>query len=693
MRAAGIYEIDKDVTRFHVAGVKFMKMATTAAADMRFAGFKLRPEHALVKCGIEFSERCIVQMSRANIQFSEALHFAFIGVGVHAEPDIAVLLILPEGGRTFQIVCPVLVASDPVARQRFQRQAAGGDAQRIGGHHALDGHFQQIAAHVPAQFGRAAATFVVVLLAAMPWVSAQPLAAVESPTFTVVAERARALAAQPYVAPAGKLPADLAALNYDRHRDIRFRPERALWRAAGLPFEVQFFHPGWLFADPVRVHEVTGEGTREISVDPRDFDYGKNTLDPTAWPKLGFAGFRVHYPLNNAAYKDELVVFLGASYFRALGKGQRYGLSARALAIDTVARPGKPTRGEEFPRFVEFWLERPATAEATSLTLHALLDSPRAAGAYSFVITPGESTAMEVRSRLFLRDGAQNIATLGIAPGPGGVHPFMGTHNRLLRLGPRLYLELIAIDPDAPAPAQPRVPAEVSADASRVYAQAKASLFQVRVLTADGRSQASAGSGFVVMNDAAGTLGITNYHVVSQLVLDPARFVAEAVGTGGETDDIAVLKVDVRNDLALIRLKQRRWPALQLRDRALVQGERLYSLGNPLDLGFAISEGAFNGEIVRPYYPQLLFSGAINRGMSGGPAVDGGAAVVGVNVSKRLDGEQISFLVPARFITDLLAAGAAVPIVLGGGFALVGVGMLVTAFLGWRRGRRLTDTR
>ena len=274
----------------------------------------------------------------------------------------------------------------------------------------------RFADHVPARIGRAAATFVVVLLAAMPWVSAQPLAAVESPTFTVVAERARALAAQPYVAPAGKLPADLAALNYDRHRDIRFRPERALWRAAGLPFEAQFFHPGWLFADPVRVHEVTGEGTREISVDPRDFDYGKNTLDPAAWPKLGFAGFRVHYPLNNAAYKDELVVFLGASYFRALGKGQRYGLSARALAIDTVARPGKPTRGEEFPRFVEFWLERPATAEATSLTLHALLDSPRAAGAYTFTITPGEDTVMQVRSRLYLRAGSEDIATLGIAP-------------------------------------------------------------------------------------------------------------------------------------------------------------------------------------------------------------------------------------------------------------------------------------
>jgi glucans biosynthesis protein len=233
--------------------------------------------------------------------------------------------------------------------------------------------------------------------------------------FTAVAERARALAARPYVKPEGRLPADLVALKYDGHRDIRFRPERALWRDAGLPFEVQFFHPGWLFADPVRVHEVSSEGTRELRVDPRDFDYGRNRLDPATWPKLGFAGFRVHYALNSPAYRDELVVFLGASYFRALGQGQRYGLSARALAIDTVPRPGKPTSGEEFPRFVEFWLERPAP-EAKALTVHALLDSPRAAGAYSFTITPGESTVMQVRARLYLREGSAGIATLGLAP-------------------------------------------------------------------------------------------------------------------------------------------------------------------------------------------------------------------------------------------------------------------------------------
>jgi periplasmic glucans biosynthesis protein len=255
----------------------------------------------------------------------------------------------------------------------------------------------------------AAFALVATLLVSAPAAQAQG-------TFDLVAEQARALAAQPYRAPAKVLPAELAALQYDGHRDIRFKPERALWRQDGLPFEVMFFHPGWLFDAPVRIHEVTPQGTRELTVAADDFDYGRNKLNPSSWPKLGFAGFRVHYPLNSDKYKDELVVFLGASYFRALGQGQRYGLSARGLALDTVDRPNRPEgvqyTGEEFPRFSQFWLEKPA-AGADRLTIHALLESPRATGAYTFVIVPGESTVMEVRSRIFLRAG---VTTLGLAP-------------------------------------------------------------------------------------------------------------------------------------------------------------------------------------------------------------------------------------------------------------------------------------
>ena len=234
----------------------------------------------------------------------------------------------------------------------------------------------------------------------------------------------------------------------------------------------------------------------------------------------------------------------------------------------------------------------------------------------------------------------------------------MKASSALLSAIAALLLATVASADDAstlPASDALEAPQALSRDASRIYAAAKGSVFQVRVLTSTGRSQAAAGSGFVVSDDG---LAITNYHVVSKLVTDPKRYVAEAVDTSGERDDITVLKVDVLHDLALIRInKQRGWPALRISSKTLKQGERLYSIGNPLDLGFAISEGSFNGLITRPYYSQLLFSGAINFGMSGGPAVDGSGAVVGVNVSKRLDGEQISFLVPAKFVSALIEQG------------------------------------
>src|SRR5687767_8593712 len=173
--------------------------------------------------------------------------------------------------------------------------------------------------------------------------------------FEDVAKRAEQLAKKPFKPVSRKPPAELAALTYDQYRDIRFNPNQALWRPENLPFEVMFFHLGKFQTDPVRMNEVTPKGVRHIPYRSSDFNYGQNKLTPERWGDLGFAGFRAHYPLNNVAYKDELVVFLGASYFRALGAGLRYGLSARGLAIDTVGGSG-----EEFPHFIEFWMVRPA---------------------------------------------------------------------------------------------------------------------------------------------------------------------------------------------------------------------------------------------------------------------------------------------------------------------------------------------
>ena len=225
--------------------------------------------------------------------------------------------------------------------------------------------------------------------------------------FDEVAARAKLQARAPYRSLSHKPPAELQALTYDQYRDIRFRPDHALWRAENLPFELMFFHLGKFQTESVLINEITPQGVRHISYKSTDFNYGKNKLSPQTWGDVGFAGFRAHYLLNGGAYKDELVVFLGASYFRALGAGLHYGLSARGLAIDTVGG-----QGEEFPRFTEFWIVRP-DQNASTLTIYALLDSPRASGAYQFVVSPGSETVIDVRLRLFLRS---SVATLGVAP-------------------------------------------------------------------------------------------------------------------------------------------------------------------------------------------------------------------------------------------------------------------------------------
>ncbi len=225
--------------------------------------------------------------------------------------------------------------------------------------------------------------------------------------FTDVSTRARELATVAYKAPTTSLPPELRDLGYDEYRDIRFRPERAMWRKEKLPFELMFLHPGGNFRDTVRINSIGPSGVERIEFDPAMFDLGHNKIDPKKLRNLGFAGFRVHYPLNTPGYKDEVLVFLGASYFRAVGKGQVYGLSARGAAVDTAA-----PQGEEFPRFSEFWIERPK-ARATSLTIYALLDSPRLTGAYRFVLTPGADSVMQVTARVYPREA---IGKFGIAP-------------------------------------------------------------------------------------------------------------------------------------------------------------------------------------------------------------------------------------------------------------------------------------
>ncbi|MCC2970323.1 serine protease [Massilia sp. IC2-476] len=218
-------------------------------------------------------------------------------------------------------------------------------------------------------------------------------------------------------------------------------------------------------------------------------------------------------------------------------------------------------------------------------------------------------------------------------------------------------------NPPAPSPgeidAQDALPPPSSA-AQDLYASARGDLLQIRMLLKNGRTQSTVGSGFLV---GSGRLVVTNYHVVSQMALDPDVYTAEYVDTDGNSGPVELMAVDVLHDLAVLRVNREGSGFFKVPERPvrLTQGQRLYSLGNPLDLGFAISEGAYNGVVTRSFYDQLMFGGPINSGMSGGPSVTGNGTVAGVNVSKRRDGESVSFLVPVKYVQELLRRVASQP--------------------------------
>lgn len=231
----------------------------------------------------------------------------------------------------------------------------------------------------------------------------------QPPAFSAakVIEAAMALAATDYVKPSIELPEPFNKLSYDQYRDIRFRTEQAIWHGEKLDFEIQLFPMGWLYETPVDIFVVENGEPKKLIADGHLFALGPLIGQGPESAPFGFSGLRVHGPLNRADYFDEYVVFQGASYLRAVGRGQNYGASARGLAINT-ARPG----GEEFPFFRTFWIEKPK-AGTPEIVVHALLDSPSTTGAYRFVIQPGEATVMDIEVTLFPR---KLIPHVGVAP-------------------------------------------------------------------------------------------------------------------------------------------------------------------------------------------------------------------------------------------------------------------------------------
>lgn len=249
--------------------------------------------------------------------------------------------------------------------------------------------------------------------AAASGVMAQEKAAESPPAdFEGVVRLARRSAASPYQEPTQTLAAPFRDLSYDAYRAIRFRAERGLWVGEQRGFTADLLPPGSIYTQSVKIFVVEDGVSRPLDFDVSALTFGEAYFgavapDPQAMAGLAWTGFRLRYPLNRPESQDEIAVFQGATYFRAVARDQIYGLSARALAI----RTGAP-EGEEFPSFTQFWLHRP-DPDASAVTVHALLDSRSVAGAYEFVVRPGAETTMDVRSVLFPRE---TLTEYGLAP-------------------------------------------------------------------------------------------------------------------------------------------------------------------------------------------------------------------------------------------------------------------------------------
>jgi glucans biosynthesis protein len=251
-------------------------------------------------------------------------------------------------------------------------------------------------------------------------------------TLDYVAKKAELRAHKPFHSPRLDLPDFLRKLSYDDYRKIEFRDDKALWKQEGLPFRIEFFHLGYLYQEPVHLNEFSTTHSQPVRFVPDFFDYRDLRLTSEIPADTGYAGFRVtlkwedftgegtHHAAKGTDKWDELGAFLGASYFRLLGQGQVYGISARGLALDC----GESGRPEEFPIFTDWWLGKPQPEEP-NLLLYAILDSVSCVGAYEFIIKPGATTVAQVDAVVYFREPQnilaadphrQPLRTIGLAP-------------------------------------------------------------------------------------------------------------------------------------------------------------------------------------------------------------------------------------------------------------------------------------
>jgi len=235
------------------------------------------------------------------------------------------------------------------------------------------------------------------------------LAPPEDFSFVGLQKTAERLAASPYVS--ANLPASdiLSKIDFDVYQSIRFRSAHTLFLDSSTQYPIQLFHLGKLAKRPVRISLIGGDGrAREILYSSDLFDVPPDHPALKLPPDIGFAGFRV----MDMDLKRDWFSAIGASYFRSSGPFDQYGLSARAIAIDTAIQ-----RPEEFPAFVHFWLMAPDVAPRP-LVIYALLEGPSLTGAIRISMTrEGDRDRREVINDVEARFYARkDIERVGVAP-------------------------------------------------------------------------------------------------------------------------------------------------------------------------------------------------------------------------------------------------------------------------------------
>ena len=225
-------------------------------------------------------------------------------------------------------------------------------------------------------------------------------------SFEEVVRRAEQLASAPFEGQVAPLPPELAKLDFDAWRQIDFRENKSLLDTTGSQFRLELFHLGHLFRRPVVINTIRDGIATPLPYQANQFNFGPTKFAKPLPVNLGFAGFRLRSPLNDPKRFDEFISFIGSSYFRFLGRGQQYGLSARGLAV------AGGTNHEEFPFYREFWIEMPKP-DFDIITIYALLDSAAATGALQFDCYPMGNSVIDIKVTLFPR---RDDVKIGYAP-------------------------------------------------------------------------------------------------------------------------------------------------------------------------------------------------------------------------------------------------------------------------------------